>query len=165
MGDDILQSERFSKAKRVPHHMHCNIATHSLETAGYALGMARMLRRLGGVDVLDRDVVRASLLHDIGMTEDEVFLSPSRKKAYSHPRESARIAREEFGANMNQVEAIRHHMWPIGLLNVPCHATDWVVMAADKYCSAREVQREIARGVHYMSEEARRRIKYQRRAR
>lgn len=142
LGGDILDSPRFSKAKDVPHHNeHCNIAIHSVETARYALGMARWLRGRG-VNLSELDVVRASLLHDIGMTEDEVFLSPSRQKAFSHPREGARIARDEFEANEVQVDAIRRHMWPIGIVT-PHHAVGWVVLMADKYCSIQEVRREI----------------------
>lgn len=162
MGGDILQSERFVKAKGVPHHNeHGNIARHSAETAGYALALARWLRS-HGASISERDVVRASLLHDIGMTEDDVFLSPSRRKAFSHPREGARVAEEEFGANEVQLDAIRRHMWPIGFV-APHHPTGWVVLAADKYCSVREVQREAARIARYMSDEARRRIRCQRR--
>lgn len=162
IGDDILSSWRFSKAKTVPHHnQHCNIASHSVETAEYALGMARWLR-CHKITVTEADVVRASLLHDIGMTEDEVFLSPSRRKAFSHPRESARIAREEFGANETQVDAIRRHMWPIGIV-IPHHLTGWVVMAADKYCSICEVKREAGEIALYIRDEARRRIRCHRR--
>lgn len=143
-GSDILESERFAKAYRVPHHNeHGNIGLHSLETAGYAATFARWLCQ-HGLAIDEHDVVRASLLHDIGMTVDEVFESPSRKKAFSHPREGARIARDEFGANDIQLDAIRRHMWPIGL-TPPHSSTGWIVLAADKYCSMREVQREAAR--------------------
>lgn len=144
MGNDILSSDRFAKARGVPHHnAHGNIALHCMETAAYALGMARWLNSRGA-NIDERDVVRASLLHDIGMTEDEVFESPSKIKAKTHPLEGARIAKEEFGANEVQLDAILHHMWPIGLVG-PRDATGWVVMLADKYCSMHEVRREAAR--------------------
>jgi uncharacterized protein len=136
---DILASKRFAKAKTLVHHnKKRNIAIHSLETAGYALMMARWLER-HGVSVNETDVIRASLLHDIGMTEDEVYLSPSPIKAFSHPREGARIAQQEFGANETQVDAVAHHMWPIGL--VPPHSLEgWIVVEADKCCSIREAR-------------------------
>ncbi|MDO4404010.1 MAG: HD domain-containing protein [Atopobiaceae bacterium] len=146
VGEDIIHSDRFDKAKRVPHHSKSgNIACHSLETATYALGITRWLSS-HGVHIDENDVVRASLLHDIGMTEDDVFLSPSRKKAYSHPKEGSRIAAEEFGANSVQLDAIKRHMWPIGIVT-PRHATGWVVVAADKLCSMKEVRREAAKKV------------------
>ena len=141
IGGDIISSERFKKAETVLHHSQGgNIALHSLETAGYALELARWLDR-HGVTVSERDVVRASLLHDIGMTEDDVFLSPSYKKARSHPREGARIAREEFGANDLQVNAILSHMWPVWRAVPPRSMEGWVVSLADKCCSMHEAGR------------------------
>ena len=141
IGGDIISSGRFAKAESVPHHSKTgNIALHSLETAGYALAIARWLGR-HGVTVSEVDVVRASLLHDIGMTEDDVFLSPSHKKARSHPREGARIAREEFGASELQAEAILSHMWPVWRAMPPRTMEGWVVSAADKCCSMHETKR------------------------
>lgn len=140
-GADIISSDRFAKARQVPHHSRRgNIALHSLETAGYALLLVRWLER-HGVTVSERDSVRASLLHDIGMTEDDVFFSPSYKKARSHPREGARIAREEFGADEVQEQAILSHMWPVWRAVPPRSMVGWVVSAADKCCSAHETKR------------------------
>lgn len=138
VGKDIVSSDRFAKANTVPHHHKGrHIASHSLETAEYALMLCRWLGA-HGVSVNEEDVVRAALLHDIGMTEDEVFLSPSPIKAYTHPVEGARIAKEEFGANDVQANAILRHMWPIGFIP-PKSIEGWVVVAADKCCSIHEV--------------------------
>jgi len=141
IGGDIIASERFAKAKSVPHHSkEGNIAAHSLETAGYALRLARWVNQHGG-SVSERDAVRTSLLHDIGMTEDEVFLSPSSVKAKTHPVEGARIAQEEFEATDEQVDAILYHMWPFCSI-VPPHSTlGFVITMADKCCSLVEVRR------------------------
>lgn len=140
-GGDIISSDRFAKAREVPHHSkNGNIALHSMETAGYALLLARWLERRG-VTVSEQEAVRASLLHDIGMTEDDVFLSPSYKKARSHPREGARIAREEFGANEAEVQAILSHMWPVWRAVPPRSMVGWVVSVADKCCSVHETKR------------------------
>ena len=141
MGGDIVDSKRFAKARNVPHHSKDgSIAAHSLETACYALWLARWLNR-HGVQVSEEDVVRASLLHDIGMTEDDVFLSRSSEKAHTHPLEGARIAREEFGANEKQVDAILQHMWPCCTMVPPHHAVGWVLTMADKLCSLNDVKR------------------------
>ena len=140
LGGDIIASKRFEKAKSVPHHSKSgNIALHSLETAGYALMLSRWLKQ-HGVEVNEVDAVRASLLHDIGMTEDKVFLSPSPIKAWTHPREGMRIAQEEYGVNKVQAEAIKYHMFPVYSLP-PRSMVGWVVTAADKCCSIHEVGR------------------------
>ena len=139
LGGGIVASERFARAKQVPHHSKSgNIALHSMETAGYALLITEWLEE-HGLSVSRVDVVRASLLHDIGMTEPSVFNSPSRKKAFSHPRVGACIAEKEFGANETQVEAIRHHMFPVFSMP-PRSAEAWVVSLADKCCSINEAR-------------------------
>lgn len=138
IGGDIIRSERFRKAWETTHHVEYNVAAHSLETAGYALLIARWLSRRG-VKVNEEDVVRAALLHDIGMTESPVRKSPSYRKAYAHPKEGCRIAKDEFGANRLQLEAIRRHMWPICGVP-PLHLTGWIVMMADKASASREAK-------------------------
>lgn len=137
VGEDIVSSRRFAKAEGVIHHSkEHNIAAHSVSTAVRALEITRWLNRRGAT-VDEKDVIRAALLHDIGMTEDSVSGSPSPVRARSHPREGERIAREEFGANDVQLDAIRHHMWPLCLVP-PRTVEGWVVVAADKQCSVRE---------------------------
>ncbi len=160
LGGDIVTSERFTRAKKVPHHSKSgNIALHSMETAGYALLIADWLEE-HGLPVSHTTVVRAALLHDIGMTEPSVFYSPSHKKAFSHPRMSARIAKEEFGADESQVEAIRHHMFPV-CSTPPRSPEGWVVSLADKCCSLNEVRKNTGRIVAVMG---RRILRWYRRA-
>lgn len=146
-GEDIVVSERFSMALDVHHHSrNDSIAVHSLETAGYALLLTRWLNQ-HGASVSESDAVRASLLHDIGMTEEKVFLSPSYKKASSHPREGARIAKDEFGANETQVDAILYHMWPFCSLVAPRSTVGFVVTVADKLCSLNELRCRLKRTI------------------
>lgn len=137
-GDDIIHSDRFRKAKHVQHHIEYTVAVHSMEVAMYALLIARSLKRHNLLHKLDeRDLVRAALLHDIGMTEDAVHDSPSYKKAFSHPREGLRIARDEYKLNKLQLNAIQRHMWPIGIIP-PTHVIGWILTAADNMSSFNE---------------------------
>ena len=144
LAGDILGSDRFEKAKHIPHHGSVSVARHSLETARLALRICRRLKKKG-IYPDERDVVRSALLHDIGMTRERVFGSVSWIKAYTHPREGALIAEEEFGANEAQRNAIRRHMWPICVVP-PAHLTGWIVLAADKECSMREAARRVRTG-------------------
>ena len=138
LGRDIIESDRFDKARNIKHHLHYTVAGHSVETAMYALVLARWLRK-HGVHITERDAVRAALLHDIGMTEEPVVRSPSYRKAFLHPAEGRRIANEEFHMNEVQQDAIRHHMWPVGLVP-PRHIIGWIVMTSDKMSSMNETK-------------------------
>ena len=145
IGGDIIGSERFDKARTIPHHFDYDVAAHSIDAAQCALSICRLLERCG-ISVDEADCVRASLLHDLGMTEDEVFASPAHEKAYTHPVEAARIARDEFDATDVQLDAIAHHMWPIGHIT-PHHLAGWVLVAADKVSSVRETGDFTARAI------------------
>lgn len=136
VGEDIIRSDRFEKAKHVSHHIRFTVAEHSVEVAMYALLIARWLRKKG-VHIEETDAVRAALLHDIGMTENNVHDSPSYRKAFSHPREGHRIARDEFNANRTQLDAIRYHMWPI-CIKPPRHIIGWILFTADKLSTINE---------------------------
>ena len=134
-GGDILESERFIRAWNIEHHMNTNIARHSLTVAEYAL---HLFEKGHYPDSDIRDVVRACLLHDIGMTDTRIYDSVSFRKAYSHPRRSAEIAAKEYGANWIQIDAILHHMWPICI--VPPHTpVGWLLLRSDKKCSRKDV--------------------------
>ena len=134
---DILFSERFFKAGEVRHHYNTSVADHSERTAAYAMRICSWLKR-HSVRISEEDVVRACLLHDIGMTDEKVSGSVSFRKAYLHPKRSEQIAKNEFQANEVQCNAIRRHMWPICLIP-PKFREGWVVMAADKCCSLWEI--------------------------
>ena len=139
LGGEIIDSARFRAAGAIPHHLAGNVAEHSLNVAMESCRIAEWLNRRGlQVDV--KDAVCGSLLHDIGMTEKDVSDSPSWKKAYSHPARGAQLAREEYRANPVQEDAVRRHMWPICVVP-PRHAAGWIVLAADKICSVKELLR------------------------
>ncbi len=143
-GGDILESERFKRAEQVTHHGTTSVAQHSIDVARYAL-MLCIEQKKQGKKVSRRDVVRAALLHDIGMTDDDISNMVSARKTYAHPVRSALIARKEYGANLIQVDAIRKHMWPLYAMP-PSFTAGWILIDADKFCSVREVTVRNIRG-------------------
>ncbi len=154
MGEDIVSSERFDKARLLRHHTEeGNVASHSISTAEYALRMSRWLNRYG-IKVNEVDAVRASLLHDLGMTEDEIFESKSSHKAYLHPEESTRIAFKEYDANVRQLDAVLHHMWPVAG-KAPHSSEGWILVAADKVTSINEVRKRAQHMIRDSVEEKR----------
>ena len=137
LGADVIRSARFRSAWEIPHHRTGNVALHSLNVAKESCRLAFWLNR-HGADINVKDAVCSSLLHDIGMTEKHVFHSRSWKKAYTHPIRGAEVAKNEYRTNSVQENAIRRHMWPICIVP-PKHKEGWVVLAADKICSVKEL--------------------------
>lgn len=141
LGGDILASGPFQDAKRIPHHGSVSVARHSLHVAARSLRIATWLEARG-VSVDTEDVVRAALLHDIGMTDRSVQSCPPWIKAYTHPRRGAVLAERQFRAGPVQRDAILHHMWPVCVIP-PRHLSGWVVLLADKLCSVEELKTNI----------------------
>ena len=146
IGADIIRSDRFRSAEKIPHHRYENVAEHSLRVAKQSYRMAVWLRK-HGFRVDYGDVVRGSLLHDIGMTESDIHKSPGWRKAYRHPKEGAEIAEREFHANAVQKNAVRRHMWPISVIP-PVHTAGWIIGSSDKYCSVKERASRLFQSLH-----------------
>ena len=137
LGEDILQSDRYRKAETVVHHGTTSVYRHSLAVARYTLARC-IIDEARGKEVSERDAVRAALLHDIGMTDDEVHDALAPQKCYLHPKRSAEIAEKEFHANEVQLDSILHHMWPLNVVP-PKYREGWILILADKHCSLNEV--------------------------
>lgn len=135
-GKDVLQSKRFQKGFSVRHHLRYNVAQHSIRVAECAYDIALWLQKRG-VKVDPEAVVHSALLHDIGMTDDEVRDLPSYKKLFRHPVRSAEILENEYHCSPEELDAVLGHMWPLSG-KAPHHLTGWIVIAADKLCSLRE---------------------------
>ena len=136
-GSDILSSERFLNAYGVTHHHKSCVAEHSLHVANQACHITGWLNS-HGFHISYEDVVRGSLLHDIGKTDQNVHERYPWVKVYVHPRRSSSIAEEEYNENPVVQNTIRWHMWPICLIP-PRHFPGWIVIAADKICSLKEI--------------------------
>ena len=138
--NSITRSGRYEKAKGIRHHYKTSVARHSMRTAEYGRNICHFLKRRG-IEVSEEAVVQACLLHDIGMTDDDVADCPSFMKAYRHPRRGENIARKEYLVNEITCNSIRRHMWPICIIP-PKFLEGWVVVAADKCCSIWEITRK-----------------------
>ncbi len=136
-GSDIMSSERFLHAYDITHHYKSCVAEHSLHVADQACRITGWLNS-HGFHVSYEDVVRGSLLHDIGMTDTNVSECYPWVKVYVHPRHSSAIAENEFRENPVVQNTVRWHMWPICLIP-PRHIPGWIVIAADKICSFKEI--------------------------
>jgi len=90
------------------------------------------------ISVNRKEVLTASLCHDIGMVGRHIKYKNNRECCSRHPLDSERIAKRYFPEmNRKTQKIIRCHMWPL----TPCPPDSlegMVVSLADKYCSVRE---------------------------
>ena len=133
-GGPVLESGAFREASGQKHHIRSSVMDHSLNVCITGVRLCGVLQRLH-VPVCTRDVVRASLCHDLGML-GRAEMYQNRSDAWrNHPQESVLAAREILpDLNRNTEESIAAHMWPLAGRPIPSREGA-VVAAADKYAS------------------------------
>ncbi len=133
-GRPVLQSGPFLASSGQTHHIRSSVMDHSLNVCITGVRLCGVLQRLH-VPVCTRDVVRASLCHDLGMLGREEKYRNRRDAWRRHPQESVRAAREVLpDLNRNTEACIAAHMWPLAGRPLPSREGA-VVVAADKYAT------------------------------
>lgn len=137
LGKDVLYTDAFQEAMLQEHHYTSTVARHSLVVAIIALSMCYWLARLG-IKVNKREVVIASLGHDLGILGRKTKYTFELQCAYQHPRDSEKVLRK-LVPNLSEkaYKAVRWHMFPV----FSPLALSWVgliVTIADKRASFRD---------------------------
>ena len=130
-GAPILKSEAFRRAASETHHLHGAVSEHTLAVCSASVRIARLLKKVG-IRVNEKDLVEASLCHDLGMIgRDEKY--ESRTAAWKgHPAESVKAAKELVpDLSKNAESLILSHMWPVSG-PPPCSREAVILNIADK---------------------------------
>ena len=133
-GEDVLQSEEFRSAYAETHHIRGTVSSHSMTVCIMAMKMSRFLKKQG-VDLNDKDLVQASLCHDLGMIGRKEKYQDNIIAWKSHPKDSAAVARDLVpDLSENAESMIATHMWPVGG-PIPKSKEALILSTADKLAS------------------------------
>ena len=135
-GSNILSSETFKKTFEQKHHLHLTVGDHTLGVTEEAV---RMCLKHGIIDSATlKNVVTASLCHDLGIMGRKEKFKNVLECHTMHPEESVKVYRELTGEDDPRVvDAILHHMFPIKP-GRPKYTEGWILTAADKKASVKE---------------------------
>ena len=148
-GGEILHSEAFQKAFSEKHHLHGTVSDHSLTVCILAVRICLFIQKKG-FTVNEKDLIQASLCHDLGMLGRQERYRNRTDSWNSHAEKSASIARDLIpDLSPNAESMIKTHMWPVSgphprsreaaILNVAdkcASAADWVFFLTGKQVSA-----------------------------
>ncbi len=134
-GRDIICSSDFRKTFEQTHHKCMTVGDHSLSVTAVAVGLCR---RMNSDDITLRNVITASLCHDLGiMGRDEKYGNNPRCYV-AHPKDSVKAYRTLTGkADKKIINSINCHMFPVKPLP-PKYKEGWILTTADKISSVRE---------------------------
>ena len=136
LGRDVRNSSVWAYMSSVTHHGSSPRSMHCEDVAVEALTLAMMLH----INVSERELVRAALLHDGFRYDWKVKSERARFHAFVHGRLAVCEAEKEFRLTKKERNCITAHMFPAAL-TVPVSKEAWLISVADKICCAREYKR------------------------
>ena len=135
-GRDILCSSDFRKTFEQTHHKCMTVGDHTLSVAVVAVGLCRRMN-VSDDDTL-KNVITASLCHDLGIMGRHEKFSSNAHCYVGHPGDSVKIYRHLTGkTDRRVVDSINCHMFPIKPLP-PRYKEGWILTMADKISAVRE---------------------------
>lgn len=133
-GQDILCSDLFHQAEHETHHLRSSVSDHSLNVCITGVRICHFLQHFG-IRMNEKDLIQASLCHDLGMIGREDKYETRRTAWRSHAEESAKLAKTVVPEMNDAVKSmISTHMWPASGRR-PETKEGAVLTIADKYAS------------------------------
>lgn len=129
LGADIISSEEFQRIVGQRHHIFSTVGYHSVHVAQKMLLFARFF------DMNERDIVRASLWHDVGIYDRKSFAHGDT--AWEHPVRSLHTAESKGKLTDTEADMIANHMWPV-TPERPRTREGFFITLADKWCAITE---------------------------
>ena len=135
-GRDIICSPVFRKTFDQVHHKCMTVGDHTLSVTAVAVMLCRNMNI--NDDVTLKNVVTASLYHDMGIMGRYEKFSNNAQCYVSHPEDSVKVYKALTGNdNKRIVDSINCHMFPIKPLP-PKYKEGWILTTADKISAVRE---------------------------
>ena len=130
---DARNTSVWAYMSSVTHHGDMPRTMHCEDVAVEALNLANALH----LQVSEKELVRAALLHDGFRYDWKIKSERARFHAFVHGRIAAKEAQEELSLTRKERNCIKSHMFPASL-DMPASKEAWLVTVADKICSVRE---------------------------
>ena len=130
---DLLASDSVQAMNGVTQHIDSvNCFAHCLFVAYVAYRVCRKLR------LSSREAARGGLLHDMFLYDQH---DPHNRTLHliRHPEKALENADRCFALSPVERDAIRNHMWPLGISHIPHSKEAAVVCMADKFCTIAEI--------------------------
>jgi len=129
--EDYYKSEIVRQMDQYIHHGQTTTFAHCENVAWTSYLINEKL----GLNVDEKELLEAAMLHDLFLY-DWHDGDPSRKThGFDHAAIACENAAKYFKLSKKQQDAIRSHMWPLNITNVPKSKEALIICLADKYCA------------------------------
>ena len=128
----ILDDPNYQSMKQYVQHGKVTTYEHCMAVAWTAFRINRRLH----LEVNEAELVTACLLHDYYLYDWHTH--GDHLHGFHHPAIAADQAKLDFEVSDDVKRAIRSHMWPLTLWDIPNSRIAWLLTISDKVCSANE---------------------------
>ena len=128
----ILDDPNFQSMKQYVQHGKVTTYEHCMDVAWTAFCLNRRLH----LGVKESELVTACLLHDYYLYDWHTH--GDHLHGFHHPAIAADKAKLDFEVSDDVKNAIRTHMWPLTLWDIPNSRIAWLLTISDKICSTNE---------------------------
>lgn len=133
-GKEILYSPVFGACFYQRHHYRTSVGEHSLQVAAVSLRICDYLEKRG-ISVNRDVIVKAALMHDLGMVGRYQRYRNNYECGKRHPEESVKEAKKIYpDLDPLTEEVILGHMWPLSV-HPPRSREGVIICIADKWGS------------------------------
>lgn len=129
---ELADNPRIQKMKEYIQHGNTTTYSHVFRVARFA---ARLDRFFPGEKRSD-ELIIAAILHDYYLYDWHNH--GDHLHGFHHPYIAADNAIKDFHVSKNVADAIKSHMWPLNILEVPKSRNAWILTISDKIVSAEE---------------------------
>ena len=134
-GWEIICSSDFRRTFEQTHHKCMTVGDHTLSVTAVAVSLCIGMNL---DDDMLKNVITASLCHDLGIMGRSEKCSNNVKCCIGHPVDSVNAYRDLTGKDdIRVIDSIKNHMFPLKPLP-PRYKEGWILTLADKISSVRE---------------------------
>lgn len=131
----IYKDEKYKRLLNYVQHGNITTYEHCISVAKVSFWINRRMN----LNCDEKELVVAALLHDYYLYDWHT--KGDYLHGYHHPSIAADCAVRDFAVSAREASAIRSHMWPLTLFNMPDNRPGWIIVFADKWCSVQETIR------------------------
>ena len=137
ISNELKNDSNVLKMKDFVQHGSIFTYDHCLDVASLAFHLSKGLKMKADKEVL----IKAAMLHDFYLYDwhgSSVNVPLFQMHGFTHANKASENAKQILNVNEKTTNAIKSHMWPLTLRQIPTSKEAWLICLCDKLCATKE---------------------------
>lgn len=135
--DELKKDSNVLKMKDFIQHGSISTYDHCLDVASLAFYLSRGFKMKVDKEVL----IKAAMLHDFYLYDwhnSSIKVPLFKMHGFTHADKASENAKDILHVDEKTAKAIKSHMWPLTIREIPTSKEAWLICLADKLCATKE---------------------------